>query len=414
MWARGDIRSWEWAPSPGRAAVEEFGLEGKPWRLIAGQAVVMSSFALPGVRKATGIDIIDVLVIWLCFAGYLLFAHRYLYEQALQSRPRFYVLVFGNFAVGAAFALSLPILRGTPNTELWVAYAVMGCAMGASEAKPSALLGLATTVAPFGTIPFFVAQGHDLLAILSASLFASIAAGYGYVFLAGRSGFWRQQRHEAALAEAARRLEESERERARLSRDLHDTIGTTLSLVALYGALAEHKSDDAETARKLAVSIRESARHALDDLRGLMAGLPQGPITLAELCEVLAGVSARAAGPMGARVSVIAQQGAARRIGGEVRTVIARVFQEAVHNALRHGGASNVDVTMQVAADRVSVSIVDDGSGFDLQAERLGTGLLGMRERAREVGGDVSLDSKPCGGTRLLLSLPVEQGGQWV
>lgn len=97
------------------------------------------------------------------------------------------------------------------------------------------------------------------------------------MFLARRREQWRLTHHEAELREAARRLKESEHERTWLARDLHDTVGTTLSLVALYGALAQRPTEDPGYARKLAGTIRQAARHALDDLRAVISAIPQGP-----------------------------------------------------------------------------------------------------------------------------------------
>jgi len=287
----------------------------------------------------------------------------------------------------------------------------MACAVGASETEASLLLGLFFPLAPLATIPLYVAQGHPLSRAAAGPLIASFASGYGYWYLARRRDHWRRDRHEREMVLAAGRLAESEREHHRLSRDLHDSVGTTLSLVALYGRLAEDRSHDADETRRLAATICDAARSGLDELRGVLHALPQSPATIEELAHGMALVAQRTAEPAGAVLSVEIRRGARTVVHGKLRSTLVRVFQEAVHNAVRHGRAAHIRALLAADDRRIQLEIADDGCGFDPSSPGAGSGLAGMRARARELGGEVTIDSASGAGARVRLALPLGPHG---
>src|SRR5262249_48854455 len=91
-----------------------------------------------------------------------------------------------------------------------------------------------------------------------------------------------------------------------------------------------------------------------------------------------------------------------------------RVLSESLTNVARHAQARRVDVTLRIAADRLALRVVDDGvgvAGGAIHAARSaggGAGVVGMRERAESLGGELSVTSKPGAGTEVRLSLPLE------
>ncbi|MEZ4435264.1 MAG: ATP-binding protein [bacterium] len=87
-----------------------------------------------------------------------------------------------------------------------------------------------------------------------------------------------------------------------------------------------------------------------------------------------------------------------------------RVLQEALTNAVRHAGASRIDVRLAGAAGAVVLSVVDDGAGFAVGAASEGMGLMGMRERARSQAGSLRVESAPGRGTRVVLTVPAAAG----
>jgi signal transduction histidine kinase len=97
----------------------------------------------------------------------------------------------------------------------------------------------------------------------------------------------------------------------------------------------------------------------------------------------------------------------------DLATAIFRVLQESLTNVVRHAGASHVDVTLSATDNDVQLRVRDNGKGIDAAA--VGgvhtLGLLGMRERARILGGELIVDSVPGGGTTITLIVPCQPGG---
>jgi signal transduction histidine kinase len=401
------LRKLRWLPVQEQTAIEEFAVQGRPVRFLIGLSSMFFLFFIPAVRRSTGIGLKPILVIWSVLAVWFTLANRFLYRRASRSRGAYYALLFGSMGHGFFITLSLPILAGKPDSTLWIGYAVMACIFGAAETEPSVLIAAIHMLAPLVTIPFFLARGYPPSQAIVWPVLAAVVSGYGYRFLSQRREHWRRDRHEHEMELARRRLAESEKERLRLSRDLHDTVGTALSLVALYGGLAEHRAEDPVEARRLGGSIRQAARDALSELRAVLHALPQSATKLDELATGLALVARRAAEPAGAVLEIEVKQGGSTVLQGDLRVAVVRVFQEAVHNALQHGHASKIRASLAANDDRIELVVSDNGVGFDPKLPSAGTGIAGMRGRALELGGEASLESVPGAGVRVRLALPL-------
>ncbi|WP_226344240.1 sensor histidine kinase [Agilicoccus flavus] len=191
-------------------------------------------------------------------------------------------------------------------------------------------------------------------------------------------------------------------ERLRFSRDLHDVYGRTLSAIALKSELAaELARRGDERAVGEMTAVRDLAQSSLVDARRLVAGYRDiDPATeLAGSRSVL-----RSAG---ARLTETGVDDALARLDDRGRTAAAWVLREASTNVLRHSAASSVHVSARIVGDRVELSIVNDGAdprGADRPGS--GTGLLGLSERLREVGGALSTSSGE-GRFTLVATLPL-------
>ena len=401
------FRRLRWLPVREQTAIEEFAVQGRPNRFLIGLSSMFFLFFIPVVRRSTGISLKHILVIWSVLAVWFTLANKFLYRRASRSLGAFYALVFGSMALAFSITLSMPILGGKPNTALWSGYAVMACIFGAAETEPSVLIATIHLLAPLATIPFFLARGYLPSQAIVWPVVAAAVSGYGYRFLSLRREHWRRDRHEREIELARRRLAESEKERLRLSRDLHDTVGTALSLLALYGGLAEHRAEDPSEARRLGGSIRQAAREALNELRAVLNALPQSATNLEDLATGLALVARRAAEQTGAVLEIKVKQGGATILRGALRVAVVRVFQEAVHNALHHGHASEIRASLAADDDQIELVVTDNGVGFDPKLPSAGTGIAGMRGRALELGGEASLESVPGAGVRVRLALPL-------
>ena len=103
------------------------------------------------------------------------------------------------------------------------------------------------------------------------------------------------------------------------------------------------------------------------------------------------------------------------RQDGKVETNIFAIVQETVNNAIKHAKANNIVVTLTETAQLVTVAIVDDGAGFDVDSilenyeTRGSLGMINLRERAESIGGDISIDSQPGEGTKISVEIPQEE-----
>jgi signal transduction histidine kinase len=192
-------------------------------------------------------------------------------------------------------------------------------------------------------------------------------------------------------------------ERARLARELHDTLAQDfVGLAALLDAIAlGWKADTTAAAQKLELA-RRMVRHSLTEARRSVMDLRAAALQGQTLGEALA--SAAPLWSAGRSIEVrldIAPPGAI--LPEETEQHLLRIAQEAVHNAARHSGAHTVTVRLRAEHDDLVLAIVDDGRGFDVSNafDPAGGhfGILGMRERAGRIGGRLELRSTPGGGT---------------
>jgi signal transduction histidine kinase len=213
----------------------------------------------------------------------------------------------------------------------------------------------------------------------------------------------------AAIAITNARLYERSRElsmlseRNRLALELHDVVSQKLfGLVLSAESVATLVDRDAAAARAQLERLQDLAREALDELRALVLELRAPDLERDGLCGALrkhAELQQRLHG-----IPVELQIDAEISIGAGDSEVL-RIAQEALHNAMRHAGASHITIRLD---DSVALEIADDGSGFDpadpeLRARHLG--LTSMEERARRLGGRLRIDSAAGDGTTVRLEV---------
>jgi signal transduction histidine kinase len=230
------------------------------------------------------------------------------------------------------------------------------------------------------------------------------------------------------LLEARQKLATLE-ERNRLARDLHDSvkqqifavsmqIGATKVLLKRDVDAAEGRLNDAEklvhqAQQELTSLIRELRPVALEG-KGLAAALRELATEWAQQTTIVANVrveGTRQRGhPQGASLLYPDQRvvGPQENLGVQtlplsVEEALFRVAQEALANVSRHSKAALVQMVLTIADEKVTLSIVDNGQGFDTtRREQLGVGLLSMQERMKALGGDVQVESTPGKGTRVV------------
>ncbi|WP_017614062.1 sensor histidine kinase [Nocardiopsis salina] len=181
-------------------------------------------------------------------------------------------------------------------------------------------------------------------------------------------------------------------ERLAIARDLHDIVAHEVTGIVVQAQALRHVAErDPEALREALPQIEQAGTRALESMRGLVSGLrEQGPAPLSPVAveDGLRGLAAPAApGRPGVAVEV---SGAVDALPPDVGTALLRVAQESVTNALRHArGAGRVNVRIEAAEGSVALETDDDGHGSPRRGGG-GHGLVGMAERVRMLGGELS------------------------
>jgi signal transduction histidine kinase len=193
-------------------------------------------------------------------------------------------------------------------------------------------------------------------------------------------------------------------ERLRLSRDIHDGIGSTLT-----GTLIQLRGQETTAAE-----AAEQVQSCLEDIRLVMDSMEPAQ---ADLASLLASLRARFSNAFEA-AGVQAQWTIQDLEGVELRATKsplspARVIQEILTNCLKHAQARTVQINIQIATDvagskRLAIDIQDDGKGFSNEASQSGRGLSNLRQRIKELDGQLDISSKIGAGTRYALIIPVD------
>lgn len=198
---------------------------------------------------------------------------------------------------------------------------------------------------------------------------------------------------------AGRALAAQEAERVRISRELHDEVGQTLTAVLLT---LGQSAGRAGSAAPHVQQAQDSVRLALDEVRRISARLRPGVLDDLGLIPALTSLCTETA--EAAAVTVTRDL---RDIGPATRDqelAIYRIAQESLTNVVRHAGATSLTLTLAREGDRAILTVDDDGRGIDAPA---GAGREGMAERALLAGGTLEVTDRPGGGTRVRLDLPL-------
>jgi signal transduction histidine kinase len=202
-----------------------------------------------------------------------------------------------------------------------------------------------------------------------------------------------------------------EDERRRIARELHDEVSQSLTGLMISITAAEG-IDDPEALRKKMASLYAAAEATLAEVGKIVHDLR--PTALDDLGLVSA-VRLHARNLLeasGVRLSFEASGFGHRRLPPAVEVAVFRVAQEALTNIARHARASEATVALHLREGTLVVLVEDNGVGFDpAQVYRTGqrAGLMGMEERASLIGGTLRIHSRPGGGTRVELRVPVEE-----
>ncbi|WP_284438047.1 sensor histidine kinase [Streptomyces sp. TUS-ST3] len=206
-------------------------------------------------------------------------------------------------------------------------------------------------------------------------------------------------RHEVARLSAAHG---ALAERERMAREIHDTLAQGFtSLLMLVQAVEAELDHDVPQARRHLALMDETARLNLAEARALVADGTPADLDGSSLPDALGRLAARHS----AKLDVA---GPVRPLPAGPEVVALRSCQEALTNCRKHAGSSvTVGIGLAYGDESLTLSVRDDGRGFDPGTVHDGYGLAGLRARAAEAGGTVRVDSVPGGGTTVTVRLPV-------
>lgn len=211
-----------------------------------------------------------------------------------------------------------------------------------------------------------------------------------------------QQSALSARVEAVR-----EDERTGIAREIHDVLGQALTALKLDIAwVARRRGDNAELGAKL-VEMSSNAEELITAVRRISSELRPGILDDVGLQAAIEWQSEEVAARAGLEIEVVAALGDVQLERG-FATAVFRIFQEAMTNVVRHASAQHVVVELGLDHGRLRLSISDDGVGLRDSSARIGSlGLLGMRERAKRLGGECIVQRREVGGTVVSLIVPL-------
>jgi signal transduction histidine kinase len=315
--------------------------------------------------------------------------------------------------LAAAFVIYVIPLRFPRRDALWL--------------LAGTLLVMAVGLAAFASIPHggdgpetgTIGKAAGLL--LESGLLVTVAWLIGYSV--------RQQRSQAAgrREEAERRAREQlaegrrakSEERLQISRELHDVVAHTLSVIAVQAGVASYViGERPEEAARALSSIEQTSRSALHEMRALLGVLRDGetgarngaaPGTRDAALTPAPGLAdldclAERTGEAGVRVD-LSVRGERPRLPAGLDLAAYRVIQEAVTNVIKHAATDQCRVTVNYQEDTLTLEVTDNGNGSEILVT--GNGIIGMRERAAMYGGEIRAAPLPGRGFRVTARFPL-------
>jgi ligand-binding sensor domain-containing protein/signal transduction histidine kinase len=209
--------------------------------------------------------------------------------------------------------------------------------------------------------------------------------------------------------------------RTRIATDLHDDIGANLTRIALLTQVATHAYIGGPTAGGPTtathstapddgplVSIARIARESVASMSDIVWAINPARETLLDLTRRMRQHADEIFTLREIELRFEASDGRADlRLGVDIRRDVLLIFKEVVNNSARHSSCTRVDIDFRAEGTRLSLTVADNGSGFDTSAESEGQGLLSMRRRARRLGGTLDVISSPQRGTTIALTVPL-------
>lgn len=205
-------------------------------------------------------------------------------------------------------------------------------------------------------------------------------------------------------------IEEQEKERGDIGRELHNEVGESLSILKLaaYEASRKAPADVKPLIEKMRTVVDEALERVLAISASLRSGTPEGPSFLEGLFSYFEHYESRT----GIRVN-FSHSGMEMKLAPPFQMIAYRILQEALANVARHAGVDRVDVAISCAGGVLNLYVEDSGCGFDQTKQEADSGGLAvMKCRAGLAGGSLIVESSPGAGTRIIVEIPISYPSQ--
>jgi signal transduction histidine kinase len=256
------------------------------------------------------------------------------------------------------------------------------------------------------SLPLFEAQSSRKLGWLvfgSGTGMTALATALLSLALRARS---RQEQLAEQIREARDSLAAAQKERQKLSHNLHDNTIQALYAIQLGLSRTGRQLREEPGGAELALaSVRKELDVVIAQIRRFITS-EHATEELVDLAAVLRSLASRARPDPGARVEVHCDPDASGRLSASQAVQLANIAREALSNSLRHARPLRVELALRSEPGAVCLEVVDDGAGFDPQSRPQGLGITSMATRGREAGGTVEIHSVPGQGTRVRIRVP--------
>jgi signal transduction histidine kinase len=351
----------------------------EPIWLFLGLSALLAIWYLPFVAapithwwNSPGRGMLYFLIGWALWAGLLA-----LNERSLMLAAMFYPMIFSRFPIRWAIAVAFAQTLGLSalflllyNPENW----------------------LVTLVIAFGILLAAILIGLFISALVNQSLERQRLLDE---FTKARASLLKMEREAGELAE-----------RQRLAREIHDTLTQQFTSIIMH--LSAAGLSDPDTAQARVQQAEQAARDGLDEARRMIWGMRPEQLENDSLVERLEKLVARWSVENDVNVAVTVT-GIPKPIDTSINVALLRISQEALHNIQKHACAQNVNITLSYMSDALALDVADDGRGFRHPQERHGFGFKSMRERAQELGGELSIESEPGRGMKVAVSITLAE-----
>jgi two-component system sensor histidine kinase UhpB len=192
------------------------------------------------------------------------------------------------------------------------------------------------------------------------------------------------------------------KERLRISRDLHDDMGATLSSISVYSSAVKQRLDDKRIGEAYTMldTISEGAQDMVGNISDMVWMINPQNDTMEKLFDRMQLFASNVLSAKNILFDFkVDEDLRAAGMSMDTRKNLFLLFKEAVNNAAKYSGALRIQGRLEQSGNKLQMTIRDDGKGFDLQSKVDGNGLRNMRQRAKDLNGDIQIESAPGKGT---------------